>query len=492
MRAPAVGRSYLLDLVVVAAAVISSATPAAAQRTVDVNVVDFDFVRPGTFDHFDPTITVGDTVRWVFVEGFHTTTSTAGQTETWNSGLQFPPATFQHTFTNAGTFSYVCSVHEGLGMTGVVTVQPVPEPPLVLLIAAVAGGLVYCTARRARQAGVTVLAGRAAFTVLELLVVLGILGLLLGLFLPAVQRVRAAANYTECRSHLKQLALATHNYETTNGYYPGIGLEPRQDSVLVRLLPYLELDPLAREIDPALPLFVPRGDRGRLDPAQASASQTVVKLFLCPSDNLSPLTSNYDLATLAGTNYVANAGTGSGTSYDFRHPTDGVFWYGSRLRHADIIDGISSTMFYAEALRGTGSDVYLAEAVDTRRHWISTGCLASPAVDRPGTSPPLSDAMCMSGMVGMTWRGDRNSSWIGGPGHRTVFNTHRMPNDAMMDCASFGLGWFRASSNHAGGVNMVLGDGSVHFIKNHIDVETWRALSTRGVSEPIPSYCGCH
>ena len=98
----------------------------------------------------------------------------------------------------------------------------------------------------------------------------------------------------------------------------------------------------------------------------------------------------------------------------------------------------------------------------------------------------------MSGMLGMTWRGDRNASWVGGPGHRTVFNTHLKPNDSMVDCASYGLGWFKASSNHTGGVNMVLGDGSVHFIKNHIDLQTWRALSTRGVHEAIPSYCGCH
>jgi prepilin-type processing-associated H-X9-DG protein len=66
-----------------------------------------------------------------------------------------------------------------------------------------------------------------------------------------------------------------------------------------------------------------------------------------------------------------------------------------------------------------------------------------------------------------------------------------MPNDAMIDCGVFGLGWFKASSNHPGGVNMVLGDGSVHFIKDHIDAQTWRALSTRGDREAIGSYCGC-
>jgi hypothetical protein len=100
--------------------------------------------------------------------------------------------------------------------------------------------------------------------------------------------------------------------------------------------------------------------------------------------------------------------------------------------------------------------------------------------------------MCMTPMLGMYWRGDRNLSWIGGPGHRSVFNTYLMPNDPMPDCGSYGLGWFKASSAHPGGVNMILGDGSVHFIKDHIESDTWRALSTRGDCEVIGSYCGCH
>jgi hypothetical protein len=67
-----------------------------------------------------------------------------------------------------------------------------------------------------------------------------------------------------------------------------------------------------------------------------------------------------------------------------------------------------------------------------------------------------------------------------------------MPNDPMPDCGSYGLGWFKAASAHPGGVNMILGDGSVHFIKDHIESDTWRALSTRGDCEVIGSYCGCH
>jgi hypothetical protein len=67
-----------------------------------------------------------------------------------------------------------------------------------------------------------------------------------------------------------------------------------------------------------------------------------------------------------------------------------------------------------------------------------------------------------------------------------------MPNDHLGDCGLFGIGRFKASSQHPGGVNMILGDCSVHFIKNHIELATWRALGTRGDCEALGSYCGCH
>jgi plastocyanin/type II secretory pathway pseudopilin PulG len=488
MRSPACGRSFLLDLVLVAAAAGLSAAPAAAQRTVDIDVVDFDFVDPNTGQHLDPTITVGDTVRWTFRAPFHTTTSATGQAESWDSGIRDVGQTFSHRFTNVGTFSYVCAVHS-FNMQGQVIVQPVPEPHLILALAAAAGGVAAAARRRGRRKEGP--AARGAFSALELLVVLAIAGVVFGLFMPAVQKVRESANYTSCRNNLKQLALATHQYEATHEYYPGVGAPPRQSSVLVSLLPFVELAPLARQIDPDRPLFAPRGDSGWLDPSQAGPARTVVRRFLCPADGRAPLSTGPEGATVAGTNYVANAGTGTGTYYDFRYRTEGVFWYGGRLRRAEIVDGISSTMFYSEALLGTGVDVIDRARVDPRRQWVSTGCMTLPAADRPGTNPPLTDETCMMTMFGMIWRGDRGASWLGGAGQRTLFNTYLMPNDPMTDCGAGGLGRFKASSNHRGGVNMVLGDGSVHFVKNHIELETWRALSTRADGEAVPSYCGC-
>ena len=128
----------------------------------------------------------------------------------------------------------------------------------------------------------------------------------------------------------------------------------------------------------------------------------------------------------------------------------------------------------------------------------------SPKSDRPGTDPPITSEICHRVVFGMTMRGDRNVSWLGGPGNRTLFNTYLMPNDPMMDCGTFGLGWFKASSGHPGGANMVLGDGSVHFISNDInqsttwhfttttDVKTefgvWESLMSAGDGNTVPSY----
>lgn len=332
---------------------------------------------------------------------------------------------------------------------------------------------------------------RTAFTIIELLVVLAIIGTLISLLVPAVQRARESANYIKCRSQLRQIGIAIHNFEAQHGYLPGVGNLPHQHSVLTAILPYVEQDNLRQIIQHDRPLFAPIGDTGILDPVQAEAARTQVRFFLCPSENMMPLFTGIDQATLAGTNYVANAGTGTGTYFDFRYPTDGVFWFGSRTRFRDITDGISSTLFFSEALLGAGYDSYSAETADMRRQWMNAACSTAPNPSSPGTTPPLTDAIC-SQTLGMTYRGDRNVSWIGGPGHRTLFNTYSMPNDHMGDCGLYGIGRFKAASQHPGGVNMILGDCSVHFIKNHIELATWRALGTRGDCEALGSYCGCH
>src|SRR5262249_996607 len=123
---------------------------ATAQSVVTIDVFDFDFGNASTRTHIDPTINVGDTVRWQWGEGFHSTTSVQGIAESWNSGVQGLSFTFDHTFTRAGTFPYYCSVHgvdagggTTSGMAGLVTVRPVPEPAAILLISGLASACFY-------------------------------------------------------------------------------------------------------------------------------------------------------------------------------------------------------------------------------------------------------------------------------------------------------------------------------------------------------------
>ena len=328
--------------------------------------------------------------------------------------------------------------------------------------------------------------GRHAMTLIELLVVIAIVAVLIGLMMPAVQRVREAANRATCQNHLKQIGLAAHQFEVHRGHFPGLGGLGHQDSVLAQVLPYLEQDALERLIVRSQPVFIPDAQGGGLHPAQERAAATVLPLFLCPSDGAPPLVG---AQALAGTNYVANAGTGTGTFYDLRFPTDGMFWYGSKIKHSDVTDGVSTTLMFSESLRGDGVDSFDMTPVDPRRQWAGLFAIVVPNADRPGTTPPLTDEMCENPCQ---WHGNRNVGWIGGQVFRAAFNTYHMPNDRMPDYGAWDTGRFKGASNHPNGLNMILGDGSVHFVVNMIDHETWRAISTRGTAEPVGDYCGCY
>ena len=330
---------------------------------------------------------------------------------------------------------------------------------------------------------------RVAFSLIELLVVLAIIAVMIGFLMPAVQRIRESAHRVACQNHLKQLGLAVHQYEAAQGFFPGLGKLPHQDSVFARLLPYLELDAIDRLIVRNQPLFAAYADGSGLNPVQARAASTVVSLFLCPSENAEPLATAPDGAVLAGCNYVANAGTGTGTNYDLRFPTDGLFWYGSKVRHTDVKDGVSTTLLFSEALLGLGYDIDAMQPIDPRRQWAGLYAIAIPNTDRPGSSPPISDELCMMPCM---WHGNRGQGWIGGQVFRTAFTTYHMPNDPMPDCGAFDLGRYKAASNHPRGLNMILADGSVHFVVDMIEMDTWRAISTRQNCEPVGDFCGCY
>ncbi|MFO1065976.1 MAG: DUF1559 domain-containing protein [Pirellulales bacterium] len=230
------------------------------------------------------------------------------------------------------------------------------------------------------------------FTLVELLVVIAIIGILVALLLPAVQMAREAARRMSCSNNLKQIALASHNYESAYKRLPGVTGNSTQTSfsVLSKILPFVEQGNLQSLVNYSIPLTLGSGGGQTLNPPQAQAAATVVPFFLCPSD--SGLTQFQNGGTFAPTNYMVNAGTGEVTAagvqqYNLANSNDGLFWYAQSPRMADIIDGTSNTLLLAEDIRGNNQSATVAPTGNERkRMMISLG----------GVQPALTDAFCAS------------------------------------------------------------------------------------------------
>ena len=328
---------------------------------------------------------------------------------------------------------------------------------------------------------------RQGVTLVELLVVVAVIGLLVGLLLPAVQQVRESARRTHCTNNLRQISLATANHESARGRYP-IGSESREWaerpdfphqffrwSVLAHLAPFYELETLLRGLDLSVPLYV-----GLTADAIAPQNKPIVKLtvplFLCPSDAGRAVSDSF-----GPTNYAGCTGSGAGGGTPFE--TDGLFGINSRTRPRDIVDGLSRTVAYSESLLGAG------QRATTNR----TGIDVQTGYGFTFTAP-LDEGPCSRPFY-YNFTDLRGFSWANGEYRTTLYNHARVPNSAVLDCLAAlmstpdlarmyaGYGWRAARSRHPGGVNVVMADGSGQFVSDTVDPAVWKALATRAGGE---------
>jgi prepilin-type N-terminal cleavage/methylation domain-containing protein/prepilin-type processing-associated H-X9-DG protein len=333
---------------------------------------------------------------------------------------------------------------------------------------------------------------RHAFTLIELLVVMAIIGVLIGLILPAVQKVRGAATRIQCQNNLKQIALAMHNYESVHRHFPpafkGDGTPIAYFvswSPLAELNPFLEQTAIYKQMDLSLQTYDSTIPFNITGPNQFAVQQTVT-LFLCPSDKMQPVTTGpaYGVPVLGPTNYAFCNGSGlnGGSPWD----ADGAFVAKRTMRIADIADGTSHTAMLSESILGEG---------------IESASGAPPAplstVYAYLSGRPLSDNVCAAATL---WNVERRRGfmWASGEIRCASYNHYFLPNAPQADCVTFdvrpgptrytALGWRAARSRHHGGVNLALCDGSVRFAGDSIDLAVWRALATRAGGEALNDF----
>jgi len=357
-------------------------------------------------------------------------------------------------------------------------------------------------------------ANRKGFTLIELLVVIAIIAVLIALLLPAVQSAREAARRAQCVNNMKQIGLALHNYHSTMDCFPfgemQLGIGPggtgpngsngawQYWGAVALLMPFMEGSSVFNTLN--FQYWAPS------DPQNATTYNLKVGVFLCPSDGArdQSVCVNYKACTgtFAKVQQVAAAvGNGQGLPYD----TNGMFTFGKVYGLRDCTDGSSNTICFGEQLGGDSN----------RAKWSPSdgvgggqgGWDLTPSSNLTGNAQlPLEFAMFKAmerncDTFGYRKAGVTEANYAGryltiGGFNFSLFNAIQTPNgqhvmgcraDCSPDCWPEQNGPAMATSNHAGGVNFLLGDGSVKFIKASVSQPIYMGLGSRNGGEVISS-----
>jgi prepilin-type N-terminal cleavage/methylation domain-containing protein/prepilin-type processing-associated H-X9-DG protein len=309
--------------------------------------------------------------------------------------------------------------------------------------------------------------GREAFTLIELLVVIAIIALLIGLLLPAVQKVREAAARAQCTNNLKQIGLGLHNYHDTNSLFPRLpyptgpaGLNPYTLSKHVQILPFIEQANLYSWANPSTSYldntYTQNGGNN------LSLGGVLVKLYVCPSETKvtdgtttgefvngkPPFTTHYQgIMGPKGTNPATGMAyniIGNGSVAHGGHSLEGILSPDVDVKITDITDGTSNTMMFGEH-----SGIIPSGDTGTFRAWQRGSDTTAN-----GHAGSVADA--------------RNVVY-------TINSQHWYPSTFAND--------ENLSSNHPGGINALMGDGSVHFFSETLGLDVLLPLASRAGGE---------